>query len=121
MPRGYTRTGTQVFLLNNTGATGTGAGSWHDLQGAYTKFSMQCVKKTAGTTAYTVLLQGTLTTASTTPKQLISYTLASDTVTVKFSTGTIPPVTKIRYNVTAIGGTSASSGFGVRIFAACAT
>ncbi len=113
----HTNVGTGLIPFSSAGVTTTGAGSWKALGAAYTKFAMQCVKKTAGTTAYTVLLQGTLTSASTTPRTLISYTLASDTVTVKFSTGTIPPVTSIRYNVTVLGGTSAASGFGVKIYA----
>lgn len=110
--------GTGLIPFSSAGVTSTATGTWRDLTRAYTKFAMQCVKKTAGTTAYTVLLQGTLTTASTSPKTLISYTLSGDGATVKFSTGTIPPVTKIRYNVTVLGGTSAPTGFGVKIYAA---
>lgn len=112
------KVGTAAIPLSSAGRTSTGAGSWIDLGGAYTKFSMQCLKKTGGTTAYTVLLQGTLTTSSTAFRTLISYTQAADNATVKFSTGTIPPISKFRFNVTVLAGTSASSGFGVRIWAA---
>ena len=112
MPRGFNGVGTGTLVLSSGRAT-TGATPWIDLQASFQKFGMQCVFA-AGTTSYTVLLQGTLTTASTTPKQLISYTKAADSVSVKFSTGTIPPVSKIRASVSVIGGNAAKL---VRIYA----
>lgn len=109
--------GTGTLTLS-TGKTSTGAGSWIDLNGSYTKFALQCLKHTSGTTAFTVVLQGCLTTGTTNPKQLISYTRTADNSSVKFSTGTIPPCSKIRFNVSVLGGTSGALGFGVRVYAA---
>ena len=119
MPRGYNGVGLGAVGINTTGKTSTGATPWLDLGASFTKFGLQCLPKTTGTTAYTVVLQGTLSTASTSPRSLISYTKAADGVTVKFSTGsaTLPPVAKIRANVTVLAGTSGVAGFGVKIFA----
>lgn len=118
MPRGYNGIGTATLLLSS-GTTSTGATAWQDLQACFTKFSLQCLKTSTGTTAFTVVLQGTLTTATTNPKQLISYTLATDNSSVKFSTASgLPPCSLIRANVTGIAGTSGANGFGVKIYAA---
>ena len=105
-------------LLSTAGTTATGAGSWIKLKDSYTKFSLQAAKRTTGTTAYTILLQGTLTTLSTALRTLISYT-AADNGTVKFSTGSIPPVSMLRYNITVLAGTSGATKPSIRyIYAA---
>jgi hypothetical protein len=103
----------------STSKTSTGATPWLDLNGSYTKFAMQVIRLTTGTTAFTVVLQGTLSTATTNPRQLISYTRATDNSIVKFSTAAgIPPCSKVRAVVSVLGGTSGAAGFGVRIYAA---
>jgi hypothetical protein len=110
-------TGAGIFTLS-TGRATTGAGSWIDLKGAYSHFGLQCIRLTTGTTAFTVQLQGTLTTATTNPRVLISYTRAADNSSLKASTAaSLPPVNKIRFNVTVLGGTSGAGGFGVKIYA----
>ena len=115
-----TYTGSGIFQLTTGFRATTGAGSWVDLPGAYTFFGLQCIKKASpgNTTAFTVQLQGCLSTATTTPRVLISYTQATDNSSLKASTtATLPPVNKIRYVVTVLGGTSGANGFGVKIFA----
>jgi hypothetical protein len=115
MPSGLARfTGSPNLVLLSTVRATTGAGSWLKLGVAYSKFSVQVLKAAspANTTAYTVLLQGTLSTASTALRTIVSYALA-DNATVKVSTGG-HPVTHIRYSVSAIGGTSGANGFGIR-------
>ncbi len=103
--------------FSSTDMTTTGARSWIDLKGAYRTFGMQCIRKTTGTTAFTVTLQGTLSTATTNPRTYISYTRSGDNSSLKLSTGTLPPCTKIRFNVTVLGGTSGAAGFGVHAYA----
>lgn len=58
-------------LIATTGITSTGNGSWIPLPRVMKEFSMQIKKATTGTSNYQVLLQGTLTTASTSPLTLI--------------------------------------------------
>ena len=121
MPSGLMRfAGSPPMVLLSTVRTTTGAGSWVKLGVSYSKFSVQALKAAspANTTAYTVTLQGTMTTASTAFRTLVSYALA-DNATVKVSTGG-HPVTMIRYNVTALGGTSGANGFGIRYLAVAA-
>src|SRR3990172_3093717 len=113
MPAGYDRIGTDTFILS-TGRATTGVGSWLPLGGAFSKWSLHCMKHTTGTTAYTVVLQGALgsslsTSLGAAPRTLVSYTLAADNGTVKASTGG-QPVTHISYSVTVLGGTSGPIG-----------
>jgi hypothetical protein len=116
MPSGLMRyTGTPIFTLS-TGRTTTGAGSWMPLGAAYRSWALQCIRTTTGTTAFTVVLQGTLSTATTNPRTIVSYTRSGDNSSVKVTTGVVP-VGLVRYSVTALGGTSGPIGFGVRIYA----
>ena len=50
----------------------TGASAWRRLDGVYTKFAMQSLRATTATTAFSMKLQGTISTASTTPTALVS-------------------------------------------------
>ena len=79
-------------------STSTGATSWRKLDGVYSVFTMQSIPSTA-TTAFSMQLQGTLTTASTTPTDLVAVTALTGAAGV--STVGIP-VTQIRVNSTAL-------------------
>ena len=94
-------------LIATTARTTTGAGSWLTLPAACREFSMQCKKNTAGTSNYTVILDGALSTASTAPYAEITYTQASNNTVVRSTAGRL--VDKVRYRVTVLGGTTAKS------------
>ncbi len=74
----------------------TGASAWRKLDGNYTQFGMQSIPSTA-TTAFSMELQGTLSTNSTTPTALIAVTALTGAAV---ATTEIIPVAFIRINST---------------------
>lgn len=101
------REGTGSIQLSS-GATSTGPSTWHAIRGSYAQWALQ-VRYTTGSTAITVLLQGALSTASTSPTTLATFTQASNSGTIVQSTLTPTVVTYIRSSVTAL---STSTGAG---------
>ena len=75
MARSHTQTGWGPTSIESSS---TSASSWKSLNGVYSKFSMMVV--TSGATAATVVLQGVLTTDSTTPVTLTDSTVVTGVI-----------------------------------------
>lgn len=92
-------------LIATTSITTTGNGSWLPLPRPMKEFSMQIQKATTGTSNYQVLLQGTLTTASTSPLTLIT---SSQNIVNQMKRSTAgQPVLWVRLRRAVLGGSTA--------------
>lgn len=112
------REGSGTIQLS-TSATSTGASTWHQLRGSLGHFALQVVYST-GSTAVTVQLQGALTTGTTAPTTIISYTQATASGTIVQSTGT-QVFSYIRSNVSTLSTSTGSTTTAITGIHAAAT
>lgn len=112
MPHNMHRSiGTRLIQLSSRMAVKT-TGAWTDLGGVYSKFALQCVKSTASSN-FSVKLQGTLSTKTTSPFALLTYTQANVSQIVRTTAANPPPIARVRFSSTTF---TTGAGKGIQIW-----
>jgi hypothetical protein len=101
------RGGAPGLIYTQQTFTSTGNSTWRKLREPLKEFSMQIKRNTTGTSNYQVLLQGTLTTSSTSPLTLIT---SSQNIVNQMKRSTAGQAVQfVRLRRATLGGTTAKS------------